>query len=251
MKSLILAVLVALAVPSFAQVSGQITGSGQTQQINLVSPPANRPDGTASGSTSDREGNTKETLGHAEYTESSRRGKTFSTMVSAYTLIADSAHALTFGGAVTWPKPIVGFYNPSGSGVNAVIMNAEGWHTSGTPAGPFFLDFLCGQNWVSASSGTVYNGLLSGVAQGGSAVIPQNGQNPTTSPANTSTMIDFDLLGGPETTVLTTSSGNAGSSKDLKGRITVPPGCLFGIFAYGAGTSDVVSASLAWEEVAQ
>ena len=242
-----LAALLLLPSLAFSQSTG---GLPQAASMVPTAAPQNRADGAIGAQIADREGNTKAALGHAEYTEPARRGKTFTTAVAAYTIIADNARALTFGGAITWPKPIVGFYNPTGSGVNAVLMTADEWNTSGTSAGPWFVDFLCGQNWVSASSGTIYNDLLTGVAGGGSQMIPQNGQNPSTSPASTSTMLDIDVLGGPDTTALS-SGGEAGHSKDLKGRIVVPPGCLVGLFAYGTGTSNVVNASLSWEEVAQ
>ena len=38
-------------------------------------------------------------------------------------------------------------------------------------------------------------------------------------------------------------------SRDIAGRIIVPPGCVFGITAVGAGSSHVVQSTIAWEEL--
>lgn len=240
----LLAVLSLLPLSSFAQISGQVTGSGLTQQINLVAPPQNRPDGTASGSTSDREGNTKEALGHPEYTESARRGKMYSLNAAAYTVVAANASA----GAIGTFKPIVGFYNPLGSGVNAVITSAKLYSTSGTSGGPFLWNYLCGQAWTPAAGGTIYNNLLSNTTPNGSAMIAQNNVIALSNSVLTTAFIAHSVFGGPDNTVLS-SGGEAGHFEDLKGQIVVPPGCEFGLAATAAGTSHVVNASLTWEEV--
>jgi hypothetical protein len=232
----------------FAQISGQVTSlPGVPAGVSIVQTgsPQNRADSTAGIQLADREGNTKIALGHAEITEATRRGRVYTTANNAYTIVAQNASAGNIGTA----KPIVGFYNPLGSGVNAVLINEEEWHTSGTPGGPLIFNYFCGQTWVSVSSGTIYNNLLSASAASGSAMIPQNNQNLTANPAITTAMNALAPAGGPETTVLTTSSGLAGHTKDLKGQIVVPPGCAFGLFATGTGTSDIVSASLTWEEI--
>ena len=155
MKKLLAALLaLSTVLPSLslAQVSGQIQGLGQSQPFNLVAGPQNRADGTASGSISDREGDTKVTLGHAEYAESARRGHLFTLSANAYTIIAANASA----GIIGVLKPILGFYNPLGSGVNAVLVNAKAFHTSGTTGGPLMWNFYCGQSWTPAAGGTPF-----------------------------------------------------------------------------------------------
>ena len=253
MKKIAIALLMAglASMPSalFAQLSGQATLPGVTQALSLLptATPQNRPDGTGGPQIADREGNTKVTLGHAEYTESARRGKIFTISTAAFTVNAANASA----GAIGTAKPIVGFYNPTGSGVNAVLNNEEEWHTSGTPGGPLVFNFFCGVNWTSASSGTVFNNLLSNNTPNGSQMIAQVGQIPATTPAITSTMLVLEPAGGPSAVAIGTGVGETGHSKDLKGAIVVPPGCLIGLYATATGSNDVISASLSWEEVQQ
>lgn len=258
MKKLIAALLFAVAIPSHAQISGQVVsnvpGVVGASSILPTAPPQNRPDGTTGVQIADREGNTKAVLGHAEYTESARRGTLFSTINAGYTIVAANATK----GAIATFSPIVGFINPLGSGVNAVIVNHREWHTSGTPGGPLIFNFYCGQNWVPAALGnagyTLYNNKLSNNTLNtapGSAMIVQSGAVPTTTPAITSNMLPFLPAGGPAAVAIATSDAEAGHYEDDKGQIVVPPGCLFGLASTATGTADVVTASLTWEEVAQ
>ncbi len=250
MNKTLLAALMLASVPAFAQLSGQINtipGLPQALSVLPTGGPQNRADGTAGAQLADREGNTKATLGHAEYTEASRRGRVFSLAATAYTIIAANAT----GGAIGTYKPIVGFYNPLGSGVNAVLINEEEWHTSGTPGGPLVFNYFCGVNWSSAVGGTVQNNLLSALTPNGSQMIAQNNTAVTTNPAITTAVSTFTVAGGPAAVAIATATGETGHSKDLKGLIAVPPGCLFGLSSTATGTNDVVSASLSWEEVAQ
>lgn len=252
MKKMIAGLFLTLAValsltPAMAQISGQVTGSGLTQQVSLVAAPQNRADGTASGAISDREGNQKVALGHAEYTESTRRGKLFTLAANAYTIIAANVSAGSVG---SW-KPVVGFYNPIGSGVNAVLVNAKEYHTSGTPGGPLLWNFFCGQNWSSTVSGSIFNDLLSNNTPNGSAMIAQNNTAVGTTPAISSTLNVLGVLSGPPALAVTAGTGEAGADHDLKGQIVVPPGCLIGLAATATGTTDIVSASISWEEVSQ
>lgn len=204
------------------------------------------PDSVPSVQMCDREGNTKVTFAHGLYTEPARRGRLFSLQNLNYTLTAENVSGSNVGTA----QPITGFYNPTGSGVNAVIVNHREWTTSGTPGGPFIFNFLCGQNWTSVSSGTIVNDYFSSSNPNGSAMIPQANQNLNTTPAVTTAMNAFVPAGGPTTKAVTASSGEAGHSENDQGQIVVPPGCAFGVFATAAGTSHVVNASLTWEEVA-
>lgn len=251
MKKIVNVVLSLLFVPTLAlaQISGQVNtlpGLPQTGGIVATAAPQNRADGTAGIQLADREGNTKEVLGHPEYTESARRGKMFTLASTALTITAFHVSANNIGSF----KPIVGFYNPNGSGVNAVIANASAFHTSGTTGGPLLWNFYCGQNWSTAASGAIYNNLLSNNTPNGSAMIAVNNTSVGTIPNISSAMLVQGVFGGPDNTALS-SGGEAGHFEDLKGRIVVPPGCLIGLAAAAIGTSDVVNAQLSWEEVAQ
>ena len=250
---LFVAALAALSLmPSltFAQsYSSTPAPSGVANAVSLMptAAPNYRPDGSSGPQLADREGNTKGTLGHAEYTEPARRGKFFTLSAAAYTVIAANASA----GAIGTFKPIVGFYNPSGSGVNAVIVNHKEFHTSGTPGGPLIWNFFCGQTWNSAATGTIYNNLLSNLSPNGSNMIAQNNVAVTTNPAITTAMNVLGVAGGPAAVAVATGTGETGTNNDDKGQIVVPPGCLLGLASTATGTSDVVSASITWEEVAQ
>ena len=242
--------LLAISVPAFAQISGQVgslPGLPQAGAVLATAAPQYRADGQAGIQIADREGNTKAALGHSEYAEVTRRGKVFTLQNAAYTVVAQNAT----GGAIGTAKPIVGFYNPTGSGVNALILNSEEWHTSGTPGGPLLANFFCGVNWTSVSSGTIFGNLLSNVTPNGSYMIPQNNQNLNTTPAITTAMNVLETVGGVAAVAIATGAGENGHSKDWKGQIAVPPGCAFGLFSTATGTSDVLSASLTWEEVSQ
>lgn len=252
MKNLTVAALMGALMLTMAPMSvlaQQAAPSGALPAVSILpaAPPQFRPDGTSGPQISDREGNTKGVLGHAEYTESSRRGKVYSLAATAYTIIAANAS----GGAIGTFKPIVGFYNPLGSGVNAVLLNFEEWHTSGTPGGPLVYNFFCGQNWNSVVGGSIQNNLLSNLTPGGSLMIAQNNTVVTTNPAITTAMSTFTVAGGPSAVAIATATGETGHTKDLKGAIAVPPGCAFGIASTATGTSDVVNASLSWEEITQ
>ncbi len=246
LSALVVAALGLSSMPAFAQLSGQInTIPGLPQALSVIPTggPQNRVDGTAGAQLADREGNTKATLGHAEYTESARRGRLFTLAANAYTIIAANASVGNLG---TF-KPIVGFYNPTGSGVNAVIVNHKEFHTSGTPGGPLIWNFYCGQNWTTAASGTIYNNLLSNNTPNGSAMIAQNNALPGANPAIGSALLAFGPAGGPTTGA--SALGEVGTNNDDKGQIVVQPGCLFGLASTATGSTDIVSASITWEEV--
>lgn len=250
MKKLITSLLSVVLAPTLAFAQGlpvqTIPGIPQAAGVVATSGPQNRADSTAGVQLADREGNTKAALGHAEYTEPARRGKIYTLAANAFTVIAANASA----GAIGSAKPIVGFYNPTGSGVNAVLLNAKAYHTSGTTGGPLMWNFYCGVNWSVAASGTIFGNLLSNTTPNGSAMIAQNNAPVGTTPAITSALNVLGVFGGPDNTALS-SGGEAGHFEDLKGQIVVQPGCLLGLFATATGTSDVVSAALTWEEVAQ
>lgn len=246
MKTLIAALLALALVPSMAHAqTPPPSGVAPSAIIAPAAPPQLRPDGIPGTAIADREANLKVALGHAEYTESARRGKLYTLAASALTITAANASA----GAVGVLKPIVGFYNPLGSGVNAVLVNARAFHTSGTSGGPLMWNFLCGKNWTPAAAGSIFNNLLSNVTPNGSAMVAQNS---VIALADTVISTAFNVLapfGGPDNTALG-AGGEAGHYEDLKGQIVVPPGCEIALTATATGTSDVVSASMSWEEVA-
>ncbi len=247
-KALVIALCTAMlgniVTPSFAQQS-PTPGVAAFATVTPAAAPQLKPDGTSGPQISDREGNTKVALGHAEYTESARRGKLYTLASTALTVTAAHVSA----GAVGTLKPILGFYNPLGSGVNAVLINARAFHTSGTTGGPLMWNFLCGQNWTPAAGGSIFNDLLSNVTPNGSFMVAQNNVIALSNSVITTAFNVLAPFGGPDNTALS-SGGEAGHYEDLKGQIVVPPGCEIALTATATGTSDVVSASMSWEEIA-
>ena len=239
------AAMLNIVTPSFAQ-QAPTPGVAAFAVVTPAAAPQLKPDGTSGPQISDREGNLKAALGHAEYTEVARRGKVYTLAANAYTIIGANVSNIVIG---AW-KPIVGFYNPLGSGVNAVLVNSRAFRTSGTSGGPLLWAFFCGQNWSSTVSGTIFNNLLSNNTPNGSAMIAQNNTAVGTTPSISNSLNILGTFGGPDTTALG-AGGEAGHSEDLKGQIVVPPGCLLGLAATATGTSEVINASLSWEEVAQ
>lgn len=178
---------------------------------------------------------------HPRYYESTYRGNTFSLDSDSVTLAA--AHATK--GALATVKFITGFWNPNGSGKNAVIISSHVATVSGTPAGPYFYNYLPGSTNTAAATGTIRNLLLS--TSGGSAMYALVSVVLGAIGAPTTAMLQLGVQGGPA--AIAAGAGVYDSYEEVAGRIIVPPGCLFGICALGAGTSHVVQSTLTWEEV--
>ena len=179
---------------------------------------------------------------HGRYTEQALQGNIF--MLDSDAVTIASAH--TTKGALGTIKLINGFYNPIGSGFNAAILNANVSTVSGTPAGPMFLNYLTGVNISTASAGVIKAALLSGM--GKSAMNPQvSTVLASATPTATAAAVQLGVLGGQA--AIAAGAGNYHVSEDIAGRIIVPPGCVFGITAVGAGSSHVVQSTIAWEEL--
>lgn len=182
------------------------------------------------------------TQGHGRFAEAARRSRIFSLDSDSVTLAA--AH--TTKGALGTVKLIVGFFNPPGSGFNAEILRSHVATVSGTPAGPYFYNFLAAAVIDSATTGTVRSTNLGNNSAGNTVVVPQVNVV-LTQAALTTALKQLGVQGGPA--AIAAGAGVYDSLDEPDGSIIVPPGTLFGICALGAGTSHVVQSTLVWEEV--
>jgi len=149
-------------------------------------------------------------------------------------------------------KFINGFYNGSSgaTAVNAVIRRVHVATVSGTPAGPYFYNYLnlpsVNQPATSASTGTIQAGFLSSAATA-SVVTPLVNVVLAATGAPTTALNQLGLVGGPA--AIAAGAGLYDAFDEPDGGIVVPPGCLFGIMATAAGTTHVVQSTLVWEEI--
>jgi hypothetical protein len=183
---------------------------------------------------------------NARYYENTYRGNTFFLDSDSVTLAAANTTKTALGTA----KFINGFYNPVGSGKNAVILTSLISVVSGTVTGPFVYNYLTGVVSTSASTGTIRSGLLAATAN--TVVIPQVGVILNSAvPSATTALQQLATLGGPFAVVPTAVGSPAVNTveEEVAGRIIVPPGCFFGLMQIGASTA-IVQSTLSWAEVA-
>jgi hypothetical protein len=150
-------------------------------------------------------------------------------------------------------KLINGFYNPLGSGFDCHIISANVSTVSGTPAGPYFFNAqtLGAVSLTNAATGKIWAGPLNTINQGQTTFVLPNNQTIfaevnvalVRSDAATTAFSQVWTLGGPA--AIAAGAGEYDCDKEIAGRIIVPPGCVFGITATGAGTTHIVQSTLA------
>lgn len=185
--------------------------------------------------------------GLGRYFEAARNDRIFYTQSQAITIAATHNTPL----AAATGTPIVGLWNPPGSGVAVAIL--YGWFASvsGTPpaqAHPVW-NYAVNQTAITATpTGTIFSGLASAVAA--TKVRPMNNI------ALTGLNIAAGNLAAPRPFGLDTFAGaqaansHNGGRDDVDGAIILPPGSVVGLFAgIAAGTTWVVSAGIGWAEV--
>jgi len=176
---------------------------------------------------------------HARYQEAVVRGNVYTGTAIQITIVAANNSPLGAGGT-----PVVGIFNPTSSGKNAVIWRAVAATASGTPAAQPF----CIWNVIPAPAGITAAGT-SGVnnftfAAAGSQMKLFSNAAWTGSSAATA----LRPIGG--ITAVAAGSTNPTVSEETAGEIVVPPGAAAGIACgNAAGTTWILSASMTWEEV--
>jgi hypothetical protein len=179
------------------------------------------------------------------YTESALRGNLYTLFSGELT----GAAAFNKESAAGTIKLICGIFNPTGSGVSAVIVDAVLSIVEGTKmSGPFVYGYQQCPAITSATTGTVRalnvgNSAASKmVAQNNVAVVRQDGATTTFNIAR--------LLGGSANKESALTASVPEQRDRPEGSIVVPPGTVFGINTWAAGTESKFMGSLTWEEIA-
>ena len=84
---------------------------------------------------------------HGRYYETNYRGALFSTFYNALTVASTHASPIASGTGT----PIIGIYNPAGSGKNVAIVRVQQATTSGTPGGPLLWNTIPNPQNITAS----------------------------------------------------------------------------------------------------
>jgi hypothetical protein len=175
---------------------------------------------------------------HGRYYEQTSRGNVFSVSAMAYTIVATTdISPLPANTGV----PIVGIFNPNGSGKNASILYAAFTTTSGTPGGPLIWNVISSPAGITAAGVQPMNQFT--FATAGSVVRGLSATAITGSAAG----VAMGPMGGPA--AVAAGAGNYTVSEEVAGRIIVPQGGFCGLAATAVGTNHVVSAWMVWEEV--
>ena len=190
---------------------------------------------------------------HGRYYETNYRGATYRTGATAVTAL--SANTITSATSATG-TPIVGVYNPVGSNINLVILQAylqvfANNLTSGAAPGAFVWLTALNQSAIStgstpinaktlAASGSVAKGFT-----GATALTGLSGSMAVAFPA------DFPNLTGLTYTTLgsTAMIPSAGGVANYDGSIIVPPGGILGLYNTVSSTTFSQVSGLLWEEV--
>src|SRR5579864_7518977 len=125
-------------------------------------------DGANCPQRSDRSRAIVNTEAHGRYQEPTYRGNVFYLDSGSVTLAAANATV----GALGTIKFINGLYNPAGNNKLSVLLYANIATVSGTPAGPYFWNYICGVTASNTATGTIHAGLLS-AANGASSMVPE------------------------------------------------------------------------------
>lgn len=197
-------------------------------------------DGGNLGQRQSRDGCVVTQAGHADYQESTFRNHTWSLTTAAGGVTIGATNVYSSTGPAT---PIVGIYNPVGSGINAYLLYTKNIWASGTAAAQGLVLGLLPAAAVTAAGGNGAISLLTGVVGGSKVSTFVN--SALTGQTVAHTLLDF--IGGP-----TTGADAANSPQwflcEHKGLICCPPGASLGVFAAAAGTSPIVAAAMQWTE---
>ena len=212
-------------------------------------------DGAIIAARGDRTGSAVVTELQGRFYENTARNASYRTGATAITAL--SANTITSATSATG-TPIVGVYNPVGSGKNLVIEQAflsAFPNTLTTPVGPgaFIWLFALGQSAISTgaspfnagtlqASGSVAKGFIGGVALTGlsgamAVAFPADFQNATA------------LTHGTITATANTLT-SVGGLANIDGSIIVPPGGVLGLYNTTSTTTFSAVAGLFWNEVA-
>lgn len=173
---------------------------------------------------------------HGRYQEAVYRGNVYNLTLSAGTPTAFNGGA---GGT-----PLLGAYNPSGSGKNLVLLAASfGVTTAASGAGSVVFQIWTGPS--AASTGTLSSPVNQLSMKTGGSIA--NGIINTAATSSTALTNNFQL--GSYYWATAAAALLAPTWVDLGGLFVVPPGNLITLGASAAPASTAVSAALIWEEI--
>lgn len=195
-----------------------------------------------------RQGDQMTSLLHGRFYEQCYRGNLFSNGNVA--LMALSANTITLTATTT---PILGVYNPYGSGVNLAILQASLSaginNTASTGPGAFVWAASTGNNVISTGA-TPFSRFLGGAAGKGKglAAVALTGL--------TNNLVIAHAADFPSPTVVTTSlvpttvtTPMVSATLQMDGGIIVPPGGVLALLNTVSTTTISVYGRLVWEEV--
>jgi hypothetical protein len=177
---------------------------------------------------------------HGRFYEAVYRGNVYTaaTASAGYTIVATTdISPLPANTGV----PIIGIFNPTVSTVNLVVMRTKLVTISGTPAGPISWNVIPAPCGITIAGTQGLNNKTFQV--GGIGRVALN-----TAITGSAAGIMFRSLGGPGPGAVAGTLMQVEEITD--GDIIVAPGAFAGLAAFGTGTSQVVLASITWEEVA-
>lgn len=185
---------------------------------------------------------------HGRFFEQTYRGNLFSNGTTGLTAL--SANTITLTATTT---PILGIYNPLGSGVNAVVLQASlfaGINNAASTGAGAFVWATSSQNVAITTGSVPIPRLIGGSASRvkGMAGVALTGI--------TNNLVVAHAADFPTPTVITTAAVStaiqtptAGNVENLDGAFVVPPGCVLALLNTVSTTTVSVTGRLMWEEV--
>lgn len=212
-------------------------------------------DGSVNPARADKTGATVMTDAHGRFQEAAIRGNLFSTGMTA-TSIANST--FTTGTLTATCTPVVGVWNPPGSGKNLVILQARlnvvVTAATATGAGAFVWAVSSNQSAITtgltpfsrlslAQSGSVAKGFANTALTGlsGSLVVMEGAA------VNGGVIGNFSMVG---TAAGFVTPPTPATIDNVDGAIIVPPGGVLALLATTTPVAISAASSLLWEEVA-
>src|SRR2546427_3910284 len=169
---------------------------------------------------------------HARYQEACLRGNTFVASSGSVTIVAANVSPLAAGTG----QPIIGLFNPAGSGKNLVLLATYTYHASGTPGGPLLWNVIPAPAGITAAGGAAMNSFTFQTSGSVSKVFAN------TALTGSSVATAARIIGGPAAIAFGTTPLFATFFENIEGSSIIPQGAFAGIAAFAAGTSHIVQA---------
>lgn len=173
------------------------------------------------------------------YYEATYRGNLFTAFANNVTIAA--SHVGLAGLTAATGTPIIGIYNPVGSGKNLIIIKTVQSTTSGTPGGPLLYNTIPNPQNISIAA-TAPTSNQSFQTTGSVAKLFNNAAI-----TGSSTGVPQRVHGGPA--AVAAGAGVYTYVEEHKGEFIIPPGAMVALTAWAAGTSHILSAFVEWMEM--